>query len=64
MNRMLNHRWNRKNEGVLPMMAAADSLVHFMDDGAGKGREILEDDGLTAMEVARTAYLCMGNAGC
>ncbi|MCR4883684.1 MAG: hypothetical protein K6A68_08945 [Clostridiales bacterium] len=55
------NKWSRKNEGAQPMMVAADSLVHFMNGGSRMFRETADDDGVTAMEVARTAYLCMNN---
>ena len=59
--KMFMNKWSRKNEGAQPMMVAADSLVHFMNGGSRMFRETADDDGVTAMEVARTAYLCMNN---
>ena len=40
-------------------MVAADSLVHFADGASSMSRRADQDNDLTALEIARTAYLCM-----
>ncbi|MBQ1859885.1 MAG: hypothetical protein II141_01780 [Clostridia bacterium] len=52
------YRWNHEEEEQV-MMVAADSLVHFADGASSMSRRADQDNDLTALEIARTAYLCM-----
>ena len=54
------NRWNMDNAGTQTLMdSVAEGLVHFTDSSSHTFSEIHDDDGLTAVEIARTAYLCM-----
>ena len=60
MNTMERYMMNPETEEQ-PMMVATDSLVHFTD-GATTAFDEAADDGITAAEVVRTAYMCLSEA--
>ncbi|MBQ6529105.1 MAG: hypothetical protein IJI38_11325 [Clostridia bacterium] len=53
------NRFDMENTENQDMQVAVNSLVHFTEGTSSFFRENLEDDGLTALQIARTAYLCM-----
>ena len=46
------YRWNHEEEEQV-------MLVHFADGASSMSRRADQDNDLTALEIARTAYLCM-----